>query len=106
VNYGEAPKPKASIWKGFYELQGVFHPLVIKNFRVKVGDSIKGKGRDDKGKYEIKGKAGHDHSVTFKMVYNKSHTISFMGNMDPHGDKIEGSMEDFGQQGSFQISVR
>jgi hypothetical protein len=75
--------------------------LVIKNFRVKSGDSIKGKGRDDKGKYEIKGKAGHDHSVTFKMVYNKTYKISFIGKIDPDGDKISGLIEDFGQNGNF-----
>lgn len=101
INYGQPPKAKAAIWKGHFELQGIFYPLVIKNFRVKVGDSIKGKGRDDKGKYEIKGKVGHDHSLTFKMVYNKSHAIQFMGTLDPHGDKINGTLEDFGQQGSF-----
>jgi len=58
-----APQPKKSMWKGFQEMSGVHHPFVIKKLTVKVGESIKGSGKDDKGKYEIKGKVQHDHTL-------------------------------------------
>ncbi len=73
IKYGEVPKAKAAIWKGHYEMRGTFYPFLIKKLRVKAGESIKGKGRDEKGKYEIKGKVGHDYSLSFKMEYSKNH---------------------------------
>ena len=62
--------------------------MVIKKLKVKVGESIKGKGRNENGKYEIKGKINHDRSLTFKMEYNKSHKIAFIGTLDAEGDLI------------------
>ena len=93
------------MWKGFQEIGGVHHNFVIQRFHFKVGESIKGSGKDEKGKYEVKGKIDHDYTLHFKIDYKKKHSVSYMGRLNQHGDKIVGTFEDFGQTGNFEILV-
>ena len=81
--------------------------MIVKRLLVdKASGTIKGKGSDEKGKYTIKGKVDEHGSLHFKKEYKKNHVVTYMGQLDSHTEKIVGTLEDFGQHGSFEISVR
>ncbi len=93
------------MWKGFSEMSGRHYPFVIQKLTVKIGENIKGSGKNENGKYDVKGKVDHDYTLYFKLEYKKKHSVSYMGRLDQRGDKIVGTFEDFGQEGNFEISV-
>lgn len=104
LNNSVLPKSKGGIWKGWYEQFGTQHPMVLKNFKAKIGDKVKGKGRDEVGEFTIKGKVHSDGGVDFKKEYKGRHTVEYMGRMN--GKQISGDWSVNGASGTFNISVR
>ena len=100
----EKKKSKGGIWKGYYEQFGQQQEMTFKSFKAKVGDKLKGKGKDEIGEFTLKGKVHSDGAVDFKKEYKGRHTVNYMGRMNGK-NVIEGEWEVSGASGNFKIEV-
>ena len=83
-------KSKGGIWRGVYEQYGIQHPMVFKNFKAKKGEKIKGKGRDEIGKFSLKGKVHSDGGIDFEKNYKGRHSVEYIGRLSDDGISIFG----------------
>jgi hypothetical protein len=99
-------KSKGGLWKGHYEQQGVHYDMAFKKFSAKKDGELKGKGRDEVGEFELKGRLFKDGGVDFKKQYKGRHTVEYSGRMSEEGGKITGEWSVAGMTGGFVIEVR
>jgi hypothetical protein len=78
--------------------------MVLKRFKAKLGDKIKGKGRDNVGDFKIKGKVHSDGGADFKKEYKGRHTVEYHGRLDASGTELKGEWNVSGSTGTFLIT--
>ena len=90
-------------WKGWYELSGRQYEMTFQEFDVSCG-TVKGKGSDAVGVFEITGYCETANGIRFLKHYKSAHTVLYNGTLDPDEQAITGHWSIDGYIGeSFKI---
>ena len=90
-------------YEGHYKQGADEHPVKFKSFKLKKG-VVKGRGKDDVGRFHILGSYDEHGAVKFTKQYEGAHAVEYTGHNN--GEHIEGHWHVMGMSDAFKISVR
>ena len=76
-------------WKGWYEQSGRQYEMTFQEFDVSC-ETVKGKGSDAVGVFEITGYCETANGIQFLKHYKGAHTVLYNGTLDPDEQVITG----------------